>query len=138
MEEQQQGFRYKRVLVALLALMVVLLALIMLINYLPTAPGTVGQIQESHTLDGSSSAAHTYAIQAGQTRLTFNLEMAVTAGSMTWTLNDPEGAARWEGMVSAGETFSDTSTFDTGSGTWELVVTGQDAAGEYLFLWMSD
>lgn len=136
MSVEKQGFRYKRVVLALLALAVVLLSLIMLINFLPAAPGTFsGQMESRSMEEATTSEAVTFTVEGQGSSMLLTVNVALSAGSLSWRVIDPAGEVRAEGAVAAGETIGEPLNLDTVPGEWQVVVEAQAATGEYLIQW---
>lgn len=68
-----------------------------------------------------------------QTRLRIQLE--AEAGTAVWTLTDPEGAARWEGRLEAGERLDESRDFAPIVGEWRLELDMEGFTGHYDTLW---
>lgn len=136
MEEKRQGFRYQRLLFAVIALVVVLVALVMLINYLPTAPGTFGQSRATGRLDETTNVeVFTYDVTDRIVRTALQIDVTLEAGTATWTFTDPNGVVVWDGTLNASQGINETRQFDPVVGQWRMELDLQSAVGDYTVLW---
>ena len=132
---KQEGFRYRRIVIALLALAVVMLALVILINFLLSMSGAGVSVLENRTLEATTiTESSVFVAQAASGEVTFQISVSLDAGSAAWTVTDPTGAVRAQGSAAAGEPVSDEQLFESLSGAWEAVVETQAATGSYTLL----
>lgn len=133
---QRQGFRYQRLLFAVIALIVVLVSLVMLINYLPNASGSASRSRASNTLNETTNVeVFTYDVTDDMVRTALQLGVTLDAGSAAWTFTDPTGAVVWQGALATGQRINETRQFDPVVGQWRLELDVQNAVGDYAILW---
>lgn len=132
---KKEGFRYRRIVIALLALAVVMLGLVILINFVLRSTSAGGDVLENRTLEATTiTEAFLFVAQATGGEITFQISMTLDAGSAAWTVTDPTGAVRAQGSAAAGEPVSDEQLFEPIPGAWEVIVETEAATGSYTLL----
>ncbi|KPK06502.1 MAG: hypothetical protein AMJ56_14480 [Anaerolineae bacterium SG8_19] len=82
--------------------------------------------------------AWTLPVENGENKAELYMQVNLSAGAITWTLQDPSGNVRWEERCEASNgpeliTFREFST--PAAGNWHLELDLQDAIGEYRGVW---
>jgi len=85
-----------------------------------------------NALDLTETQAHALVVPPDARRLELFVEVESTGGSVSWSLDDPQGVVRVQRTANQG-TLESTETFDPLPGEWRLNVTFDELTGSYDF-----
>jgi hypothetical protein len=121
----------------------VLAGLVILAAFLPSTPAPepcAGSEQASASGNGMlwvrvMAMNGPFMVESDQGTIALRLYLRSQVGVMRWSVRDPAGQVRWEGMVPEDQLLEETRQFEAIAGRWLLQMGLQGGGGLYAYCW---